>query len=123
MSTFELSDAYEGDGVPVVRRVIDASPRQRVALAGEITDTAAIRLGSGPAYRCRLDDGTGRVDLLFVGRRAVAGIQVGTRCRVEGTAAADGHRLVIWNPFYVLETRVGLTERADELEIVQRRAG
>lgn len=54
-------------------------------------------------YRCTLDDGTGQVDLLFIGRRLVPGLSVGARCHVDGTARMDHGRLTIWNPLYQLE--------------------
>ncbi|MGH3470616.1 MAG: hypothetical protein ACRDPG_01050 [Nocardioidaceae bacterium] len=58
----------------------------------------------GPAsYACVIDDGTGELGLLFLGRRGVAGMVVGTRCTVEGTANLEGSRLVVWNPLYRIE--------------------
>ena len=55
------------------------------------------------SYFCLLDDGAGEIGLLFLGRRGVAGMVVGTRCTVEGTARIEGGRLVGWNPFYRIE--------------------
>jgi hypothetical protein len=123
MSTFELTNTYPWSAVPVACRIVDASPRRKVVLTGEITATAVVGVGSGPAYRCLLDDGTGQVDLLFLGRRRVPGIHTGSLCRVEGTVAADGDRLVIWNPLYVLEAGASHRPQAEEVAAVRRRAG
>jgi hypothetical protein len=47
--------------------------------------------------------GTGQLGLVFHGRRVAAGIVVGTRCTVEGTARMADRRLVVWNPLYRIE--------------------
>jgi hypothetical protein len=56
-------------------------------------------------YRCDLDDGTGAVSLLFSGRTGIPGMEVGTRCYVEGASQLEDGRLVLWNPMYRLERR------------------
>ena len=60
-------------------------------------------LGGTPTFRCVLADHTGQIDLLFLGRAAVAGLEPGRRCRAVGTAAARDGRAVLWNPRYWLE--------------------
>ncbi|HEY6492901.1 MAG TPA: hypothetical protein VIZ43_06475, partial [Trebonia sp.] len=56
-----------------------------------------------PAVRCVLADDSGRIDLIFLGRRSIAGLAPGRRCTVTGRAAVRRRRLVIWNPRYELE--------------------
>jgi hypothetical protein len=51
---------------------------------------------------CTLVDDTGGIRLLFLGRRSVAGIKVGTRMIAEGTVGQDRNRLAILNPTYEL---------------------
>lgn len=103
MSTFEPG----GDGCSsrraVARRVAEAHERHLIGVAGRIVSACRVRHGSGPAYRCQLDDGTGTIDLLFVGRREIPGMVVGTRCTIAGTVQRDAHGLVAWNPWYRLE--------------------
>ena len=67
------------------------------------------RHGTG-FYVCLLDDGTGEIGLLFLGPPSVAGMVVGTRCTVEGTARIAGGRLVVWNPLYRIERSRRLRE-------------
>ncbi|MGO8876166.1 MAG: hypothetical protein ACLQNG_10445 [Acidimicrobiales bacterium] len=86
----------------VARQVADAQPRRRVLLTGQISATDMTALGSGCAYRCVLCDATGEIDLLFLGRSRVAGLEVGARCEIAGTARCDGGRFVVWNPLYRL---------------------
>ena len=106
MSTVSFTDAGTWGGRPVVRRLADAAPRHRVVVTGTIDDAATSGAGAlGPtgSFRCELDDGTGRIGLLFLGRPHVPGLAVGVRCTVEGTARPDRDGLVLWNPPYRLE--------------------
>jgi RecG-like helicase len=90
-------------GRPVARRIADAHERERIVVAGRIVSTRCVRHGSGPAFRCRLDDGSGTIALLFLGRTEIPGLVVGSRCTVAGTVQRDLHGLVTWNPWYRLE--------------------
>jgi hypothetical protein len=109
-------------------RIAGIRPRAHVVVAGTIRTAGTVTVGSSPAWRCTLADGTGEIELLFLGRARMAGLQPGRRCGVTGTAVpvtarwrpsgpygcADGHgaesggatpdgaRLVIWNPRYQL---------------------
>jgi hypothetical protein len=47
-----------------------------------------------------LSDGTGEVDLLFLGRGRVGGIELGAKLEASGTATAHGGRVTIMNPLY-----------------------
>jgi two-component system, OmpR family, sensor histidine kinase KdpD len=96
MSTCELSRAVG----PAATRITDVRGQDRVAVTGTIRATRVVTVGRSLAYRCVLTDGTGELDLLFLGRGAVAGLSVGTRCGIEGVAASRGGRLAVWNPRY-----------------------
>ena len=50
----------------------------------------------------RLVDATGAVDLVFLGRRMVAGLEPGVVVSVEGRVAASDDVPVIFNPRYQL---------------------
>ena len=51
---------------------------------------------------CTLVDGTGGVELVFLGRRNVGGVGFGTRMRASGRIGAHHGRLAILNPVYEL---------------------
>ncbi len=102
MSTFEFSTGATAGGRTPVRRISDGRPREKFVVSGVITATDLARMASGSAFRCTLDDGSGQLDLLFVGRTAIAGLSVDVRCSAEGTASVDAGRLVMWNPLYRL---------------------
>jgi len=110
MSSFEFTEAATWEGRPVARQVTDARSRARVVVTGTIRAAQAVTHGTSPAYCCTLDDGTGQLDLLFLGRTAIPGLTVGTRCSIEGTARTEGDRLVVWNPIYRLEVPAAFTE-------------
>ncbi|HVA07690.1 MAG TPA: hypothetical protein VNG12_13210 [Acidimicrobiales bacterium] len=94
-------------------RVADAWPRGRVVVRGTIRATKAVVLARSVSCSCVFEDGTGEIDLLFVGRRTVAGLEPGAPCTVEGTAKMEGKQLVLWNPLYRLESHdAGTRDRA-----------
>ncbi|MBO0728564.1 MAG: OB-fold nucleic acid binding domain-containing protein [Acidimicrobiaceae bacterium] len=103
MSSFEVNGDGRWAGKPVAHRISHACPRQRIAVTGTVIHTALVRNTKGLAFHCILDDGTGQLALMFLGRRSVAGVEPGVRCQVEGTVQSDGDLLVVWNPVYVLQ--------------------
>jgi two-component system sensor histidine kinase KdpD len=94
MSTCELTRAT---------RISDVRGRDRVRVTGTIISAQTTAIGSSLAYRCVLADGTAELDLLFLGRAAIAGLAAGTRCSIEGVVAARGGRLAVWNPRYQVQ--------------------
>ena len=114
MSSFGFTDATLWEGLPVARRVIDARPRVRLVVTGTIVATQVVTRGSSPVYCCTLEDGSGELDALFLGRSSVPGMTAGARCTVEGLALNELGRLSVWNPLYRFEastTNAGLSER------------
>jgi two-component system sensor histidine kinase KdpD len=94
MSTCELTRAT---------RISDVRARDRVRVTGTIISAQTTAIGSSLAYRCVLADGTGELDLLFLGRAAIAGLAAGIRCSIEGVVTARGARLAVWNPRYQVQ--------------------
>jgi hypothetical protein len=84
--------------IPATRLI----PRERVSLTGVIRDTTTVSVGGSPSYRCVLATDEGDLDLLFLGRAAIAGLTVGTRCEIQGTVVVHCGRLAVWNPRYRL---------------------
>ena len=63
-----------------------------------IRATQTVAVGSSLAYRCVVTDGTGELDLLFLGRAAIVGLAEGTWCRVEGAVTRRRGRLTVCHP-------------------------
>jgi hypothetical protein len=95
------------NGLKQASRICDVRPQAPVAVTGTIRLTDTVPVGSSFAYRCVITDGTGELDVLFLGRTAVSGLAAGARCGVTGTAGTHGARVVVWNPRYWLEPRDG----------------
>ena len=89
--------------LPEVTSIGGARQQAKVDVRGVIRAVDVVPLADTPTFRCVLADDTGQIDLLFLGRAAVAGLEPGRRCRAVGTAAARDGRAVLWNPRYWLE--------------------
>ncbi len=87
----------------VVMSIGEASPQVRVDVSGMICSVRVLGIGGAPACSYTLADGTGQLDLLFLGRIQVPGLENGCRCRAEGMVAIRDDRHVIWNPRYRIE--------------------
>ena len=76
--------------------------REHVRIAGRVRSIRVQPLGGVPALECMVYDGTGAIAIVFLGRRRVAGIDVGTQLIAEGRVADHHGRLAILNPKYQL---------------------
>lgn len=86
-----------------VTRIADARRRTWIDVHAEIVATETVSVGSTLGYRCTLDDGTGQLDLLFLGRREMPDLHVGVGCRVSGRITMRENSPVIWNPRYRID--------------------
>lgn len=88
--------------VPGCTPIRDAVWRDRIAIAGRVRSLRVAPLHDAPTLELVLVDGTGTISVVFLGRRALAGVDVGTRLTVEGTVGIHKNRLAIMNPSYQL---------------------
>jgi hypothetical protein len=86
-----------------VQSISQVRPQQRVTVSGEIRSATAMALRGCPACRYELADGTGELDLIFLGRVEVRGLEKGRCCTAQGMAASRDDRIVLWDPRYQLE--------------------
>jgi len=56
-----------------------------------------------PTLECSLVDETGGIEVVFLGRREVAGIRPGCHLVAQGILGAHHGRLALLNPSYELE--------------------
>jgi amino acid transporter len=78
--------------------------RERVVVEGRVRTLRVQPLAGTNTLECVIEDETGALSILFSGRPQIAGIAVGTRVRVAGTAAEHRGRLCIFNPVYEILT-------------------
>jgi len=80
----------------------EARARVRSRFEGEVRRIRIQPLAAVPTLEVVLDDGTGRLSALFMGRRAIAGIECGRRLAIEGTPVVGERGLTLYNPAYEL---------------------
>ena len=76
--------------------------RDRVKVSGRVRSVRVVPQHAAPVLELVLDDGTAALSVVFLGRRRLAGVEVGTKMVVEGTVGLHRHRLAILNPVYEL---------------------
>jgi hypothetical protein len=69
-----------------------------------IRSAGTVTVGSGLAYHFTLVDGSGELDVLFLGRSHMAGLRPSTRIIAEGTVGSYDGKLALWNPRYAIQS-------------------
>ena len=101
-----LVDIGDDGGSPRPTRVDGTTPighvrfRQRSTVRGAIKVLRVQPLAGTPTLECVLGDETGRVSIVFLGRREVAGLAVGRTVTVSGIPGNHRGRLSFINPAY-----------------------
>jgi hypothetical protein len=78
--------------------------RQRVRIEGRVRTVRVQPLAGTATLECVLQDDSGAMSLVFLGRNKIPGVEVGSRVRAEGVAGEHRGRLAILNPAYQLLT-------------------
>jgi RecG-like helicase len=95
----EEIEAWAGK-IPGTVRVRDAAARSRVKLAGVVRRITVRPLEGNESLEALVYDGTGEVTVVWMGRRTIPGLTLGTRLVVEGMLAEQrGERRVV-NPSF-----------------------
>jgi hypothetical protein len=96
-------------GADSVRNEIDGGTpiaevryRDRVRVAGRVRSLRVAPQHDVPLLELVLDDGTAALSIVFLGRRGLAGVEVGSRILAEGTVGLHHNRLALLNPAYEL---------------------
>ena len=76
--------------------------RKRAQVHGRVTSIKTAPRGSAPSLQVEIWDETGGVTLQFLGRREIAGLEVGSQMRAEGMVGEEDGSMVILNPSYEL---------------------
>ena len=72
--------------------------RQPAVVEGKVEQLVIESVGGAPSLIAVIDDGTGRVDLLFMGRAHLGGVELGAKLRATGTSGAHRGRMTMLNP-------------------------
>lgn len=88
------------DSIPGTTRIAAVSPRTVARIAGQV-ESIRVRPREGvQAFEALLTDGSGEVLAVWLGRRTVPGLTIGTRLVLEGTVGGSGGQLQVMNPKY-----------------------
>jgi len=93
---------------PVSHYAEDVTPigsvqwRERAHVQGRVASIKTAPSGSSPVLEIELWDESGGITLQFLGRREIAGLEVGSELRAEGMVGEENGALKILNPSYEL---------------------
>jgi cytochrome c-type biogenesis protein CcmE len=88
------------DAIPGTVRIEDASTRSRVKLAGVVRRITVRPLEDSESLEALLYDGTGEVTVVWMGRRSIPGLALGTRVVVEGMLGEQRGERRLVNPSF-----------------------
>ena len=80
---------------------------ERVRVCGTVRSLSLRPRSTAPALEAEIYDGTGHLTVVWLGRRRIPGVDVGTTMVVEGRLTCPNGEMRIYNPDYVLRPRVG----------------
>jgi len=92
-----------GAAADEVIAIADAVWRHHAVHEGRIRSLRVRPWGENPTLEVVLVDDTGGITLVFLARRRIAGLKLGTRLRVEGTVGSLDQRPAIINPRYTIQ--------------------
>lgn len=95
----ELRSSVASVGATPVRDCVCGEP---VQVAGTLRAVVLRPLAGVPTLEAELDDGTGSVALVWLGRRRIRGIDPGRRLVARGRMTQRDGRLTLFNPEYEL---------------------
>lgn len=95
----ELRESTRSEGaVPIG----ETSDRERVHVQGVLRSVTLRPRGGVPALEADLDDGTGVLTLVWLGRRRIAGVQPGRSLSAVGLIGNQDGTRMMFNPRYEL---------------------
>jgi len=86
------------DKVADTVRIGDAPTRGRVRIAGVIKRITVFPMQDHESLEAVISDGTGQVTVVFMGRRGIGGLSLGTRVVVEGVLGERRGSVRMINP-------------------------
>jgi hypothetical protein len=82
--------------------IADAPMREKVVVQGTLKTVTLRPRGGVPALEAELYDGTGSINVIWLGRRRITGIAPGRGIRVEGRIGEQDGEAIMFNPRYSL---------------------
>jgi hypothetical protein len=95
----ELQKTSDEEGATPIKA---CAVRRRACVAGTLRTVTLRPRGGAPALEAELYDGSDVINLVWLGRRRIAGIEPGRLLRAEGLVSLQDGRKVMFNPRYEL---------------------
>jgi hypothetical protein len=95
----ELQKATGEEGATPIKA---CAARRRACVMGTLRTVTLRPRGGAPALEAELYDGSDVINLVWLGRRRIAGIEPGRLVRAEGLVSVQDGRKVMFNPRYEL---------------------
>ncbi|GAA3025927.1 MULTISPECIES: OB-fold nucleic acid binding domain-containing protein [Streptosporangium] len=87
--------------------IVSCGGRRRFCVTGTLRTVTLRPRGGAPALEAELYDGSDVIDLIWLGRRRIAGIEPGRLVLAEGLVSMQDGRKVMFNPRYELRPAAG----------------
>jgi len=91
--------------VSSITPIIDARWRDHVRVEGQVRTLRVLSQHDSPVLEVVITDGTGEISIVFLGRREIAGIDVGSRLTARAVVGVFHGHLAMLNPLYELAAR------------------
>lgn len=98
----EAEELRKDTGAEGATPIASCGERRRAHVAGTLRTVTLRPRGGAPALEAELYDGSDVVNLVWLGRRRIPGIEPGRRLSAEGLVSLQDGRKVIFNPRYEL---------------------
>lgn len=103
----EAEELREDLGREDATPIVSCGERRRFRVAGTLRTVTLRPRGGAPALEAELYDGSDVIDLVWLGRRKIVGIEPGRVVRAEGLVSLQDGRKVMFNPRYELRPTGG----------------
>lgn len=84
--------------------IADAPEREPVVVSGVLRTVTLRPRGGVPALEAELDDGSGVITVVWLGRRRITGVDPGRSMTVAGCIGRQGDVPIMFNPRYELRS-------------------
>ncbi len=99
----ELQEQMRVDADPRVRPIDCCTPGEPVVVRGIVRSVTLRPASTAPAVEIELDDGTGSISVVWLGRRRIPGVDAGRSMVVCGRMTCNTEHPTIYNPRYELK--------------------
>jgi RecG-like helicase len=86
----------------LVSRIAECEPGSEVTVAGTVENVSVRLEGSSPALEVSIQDGSGHVFVVWLGRRRISGVHEGRHLVIHGRLNCVTDHPTIYNPQYEL---------------------